>query len=66
MSAPAREIYVFYDTAFECPVCQRRLEFNEPVDKDEDGPIYEGECATHGTYLVQAANEDTDDEGEVP
>ena len=41
-------------------------EFAEPVDEDEDGPIYEGECATHGIYLVQAANEDTDDEGEVP
>jgi hypothetical protein len=56
----SQPIYQFYDTAFECPECGRRLEFADPVDHDEDGPIYEGECSTHGMFLVQTALEDTE------
>jgi hypothetical protein len=60
--ADPRTIYQFYDTAFECPQCGRRLDFGDAVDEDEDGPIYEGECLVHGTMLVQSANEDTDED----
>lgn len=61
MIVEPRMIYQFYDTAFECPTCNRRLAFEDPIDEDQDGPIYEGECSVHGTFLVQAALEDTDD-----
>jgi hypothetical protein len=60
--AEPRPIYTFTDSPFECPHCGRRLEFGDPVDHDDDGPIYEGECDVHGTFLVQAVEEPEDDE----
>ena len=64
MSGEPRPVYQFYDTAFECPECGRRLEFADTVDKDDEGPIYEGECSRHGKFLVQAVEEDTEAEDE--
>lgn len=64
MSAAAQEIYVFYETAFECPECGLRLDFADPVDHDDDGPIYQGECVAHGQFLVQSALEDTEEDTE--
>ncbi|SFJ48411.1 hypothetical protein SAMN03159338_1522 [Sphingomonas sp. NFR04] len=59
------EILVFYDVPFACPKCGARLETGEPVDIDDDGPIFKGRCASHGEFLVQAAEQDTVD-GEAP
>lgn len=57
-----RIIYAFCETAFECPECSRRLDFDEPVDHDEDGPIYEGTCLVHGVFLVQSVEEADEDD----
>lgn len=43
----------------ECPICGVRLIVSdEPVDVDEDGPIYLGICQTHGEWLLQDEIED--------
>lgn len=43
----------------ECPICGVRLIVSdEPVDEDEDGPIYLGICQTHGEWLLQDEIED--------
>lgn len=60
MTRSGRPIYTFTDSPFTCPDCGRRLDFDEPVDEDADGPIYEGMCPLHGSFLVQSVEEEDD------
>lgn len=42
------------DDPLTCPICGTRLETDGvPVDEDDDGPIYVGECPLHGAFRWQ-------------
>lgn len=58
-----RDAILLMGEAFpECPTCGKRLIMSDnPVDQDEDGPIYAGVCTVHGTFLLQ---DDPEEEGE--
>jgi hypothetical protein len=51
--AAPRAVHMFHDTNFECSVCSQSLTDVEEIDRDEDGPIYRGECPHHGHTLCQ-------------
>lgn len=37
-----------------CPECGRRLGMDHTIlDEDEDGPIFDGVCAEHGSWKIQ-------------
>lgn len=50
-----------------CGECGRRLNVSDqPVDHDQDGPIYAGNCPDHGIWLLQddPGHDEEEDEGE--
>lgn len=59
-----REILLMDEQPPCCPHCGCRLDVSfAPVAEDEDGPIYAAVCAAHGTWKVQDAPADEDDDG---
>ena len=65
MSAEPRPILLMDEQFPTCPTCGVRLLVSDnPVDSDEDGPIYAGVCATHGTWRLQDDPDPESDEDE--